>query len=295
MTALAQFLPIAATLLFASFVIGGIVVRVHYARAPGLSALLYPFTVLFISGCLEGLRVLSRLSGVESPLLADLAVAFRMLNGLGWFLLCHAHLELHGVLGRRRRLNRPVVTLTAAIFVWYAISAAFDRRGLAQAVGLAVMSATGIYAALSAVFVLRKEVRLWPSALAGLRMGVFALVVYPTSLVAERLGVRFPFLDTSRSAFEQLYPLYMTVFVSLALPAVLSRAKGLLEEPGDSRAVDSLTDREREVALMLRDGRSLKEIAVELSLSVPTIKSHAGSAYRKLGVSGRKDLSLIKL
>jgi len=294
-TALLSFVPIAAALLFAAAVMGGIAVRSHYERSPGLAAILYPFSILFISGCFEGLRILGALVGTESPVFGDASNATRMFNGLGWFLLCHKHLGLHGVLGWRRNLNLPVVAFTVAFFAWYVAAAALGRRDVPLACGLAFMSATGLYAALSAVFVLRRQVRLWPSAKAGLRMAVFALVVYPTSLVVERLRIQFPFLDPDRRVFEQLYPVFMTTLVVIALPAIFSRAKGPLEEPGDTRAAESLTDREREVALMLREGRSLKEIAAELSLSVPTIKSHSGAAYRKLGVSGRKELSLVRI
>jgi DNA-binding CsgD family transcriptional regulator len=50
-----------------------------------------------------------------------------------------------------------------------------------------------------------------------------------------------------------------------------------------------LTARERELALMLRDGASTQSIAASLSLSARTVESHMLSAYRKLGCDNRDD------
>jgi DNA-binding CsgD family transcriptional regulator len=52
-----------------------------------------------------------------------------------------------------------------------------------------------------------------------------------------------------------------------------------------------LTPREREVALLAAQGRTSREIADRLVLSVRTVDNHLQSAYRKLGVSGRGELA----
>ena len=51
-----------------------------------------------------------------------------------------------------------------------------------------------------------------------------------------------------------------------------------------------LTDREAEVAHLAADGRSDKEIAALLTVSIRTVQSHLAAAYRKLGVSSRTEL-----
>jgi DNA-binding CsgD family transcriptional regulator len=56
-------------------------------------------------------------------------------------------------------------------------------------------------------------------------------------------------------------------------------------------ATADLTPREREIALLAAQGRSSREIADRLVLSVRTVDNHLQSAYRKLGVSGRGELS----
>jgi DNA-binding NarL/FixJ family response regulator len=50
-----------------------------------------------------------------------------------------------------------------------------------------------------------------------------------------------------------------------------------------------LTQRETQAMRALARGLSNKEIADELSLTVPTVKSHLTSLYRKLGVSNRTE------
>ena len=49
------------------------------------------------------------------------------------------------------------------------------------------------------------------------------------------------------------------------------------------RAVDALTPREFEVLRLLADGKSGKEVACELGVSVQTVSTHRGNLIRKLG------------
>ncbi|MEM8618660.1 MAG: LuxR C-terminal-related transcriptional regulator [Actinomycetota bacterium] len=55
--------------------------------------------------------------------------------------------------------------------------------------------------------------------------------------------------------------------------------------------VDGLTGREREIVELAADGRTSKDIARELGISPRTVDNHLGSAYRKLGIGSRHDLS----
>lgn len=53
---------------------------------------------------------------------------------------------------------------------------------------------------------------------------------------------------------------------------------------------ERLTYREEQIARLVRDGRSNKEIARNLALGQPTVKTHLMRMYRKLGVSNRTEL-----
>lgn len=81
--------------------------------------------------------------------------------------------------------------------------------------------------------------------------------------------------------------------------AAALRAKLFIERCPDARTplldtVDlqlSLTRREREVAALAADGRTSRQIAARLSLSVRTVDNYLGRVYTKLGVSGRAELA----
>ena len=59
-----------------------------------------------------------------------------------------------------------------------------------------------------------------------------------------------------------------------------------------ARTLESLTAREHEIALLLGDGTSNKEIASALNVSVSTVKAHLTSIFRKLHQPDRLRLAL---
>jgi DNA-binding NarL/FixJ family response regulator len=59
------------------------------------------------------------------------------------------------------------------------------------------------------------------------------------------------------------------------------------------RELDALSDREREVALAVAEGRSNAEIAKALHMSLPTVKAHVSHAMAKLGLGNRVQVALL--
>ena len=55
--------------------------------------------------------------------------------------------------------------------------------------------------------------------------------------------------------------------------------------------VDALTAGERRVAELAADGLSNREVAQALFVTTKTVETHLGHVYRKLGVTGRDELS----
>jgi DNA-binding NarL/FixJ family response regulator len=53
-----------------------------------------------------------------------------------------------------------------------------------------------------------------------------------------------------------------------------------------------LTDREREILELLRRGQANKEIAVELGITVKTVKAHLTNLFQKIGVLDRTQAAL---
>ncbi len=81
---------------------------------------------------------------------------------------------------------------------------------------------------------------------------------------------------------EQLWPLW-------------GRAARLLErlglKPGETEAADTLTQTQRRVAVLARDGMRNREIADLLGVSVKAVEWHLSHVYRKLGIRSRTDLA----
>jgi DNA-binding NarL/FixJ family response regulator len=59
------------------------------------------------------------------------------------------------------------------------------------------------------------------------------------------------------------------------------------------RRLDSLTEREREVARAIGQGKSNADIAAELYMSVATVKAHVTRVLSKLGVENRVQIALL--
>jgi DNA-binding NarL/FixJ family response regulator len=76
--------------------------------------------------------------------------------------------------------------------------------------------------------------------------------------------------------------------------AVRSVTRDTLEPVSDNAESDglSLTPREREVAELVALGRSNREIARSLVVTVRTIETHLENAFRKLGVQSRAELAV---
>ena len=59
----------------------------------------------------------------------------------------------------------------------------------------------------------------------------------------------------------------------------------------DSEALGELSERELEVARLVVDRKTNKEIAAELFVSLKTVEAHMRNLFRKLGVSSRAEVA----
>ena len=69
-------------------------------------------------------------------------------------------------------------------------------------------------------------------------------------------------------------------------------ARTLLESRRNRRAAPQLTDREREVLRLVRDGLANKQIARRLGIAERTVKAHLTSVFQRLGVTDRTQAAL---
>jgi DNA-binding CsgD family transcriptional regulator/DNA polymerase III delta prime subunit len=84
----------------------------------------------------------------------------------------------------------------------------------------------------------------------------------------------------------------VAIFDELGAPFWGDKARAELRRiSGRRRATDELTESEHRVALLAAAGRSNKDIAAELFMSVHTVGAHLSRAYRKLGIGSRAELA----
>lgn len=65
------------------------------------------------------------------------------------------------------------------------------------------------------------------------------------------------------------------------------------EDISDDSGVDRLTQRQREVALLMARGYTYRETAATLGISVKTLEKHMSSIFDKLGLASRHELSAL--
>ena len=86
--------------------------------------------------------------------------------------------------------------------------------------------------------------------------------------------------------------------IKLAIDAVMrgerylcTGAQGSLLPPGGPGAREQLTNREQAILLQLAQGRSNKDVALALDISVRTVETHRKNIKRKLGISSTAGLT----
>jgi DNA-binding NarL/FixJ family response regulator len=78
------------------------------------------------------------------------------------------------------------------------------------------------------------------------------------------------------------------LFAPAATQRLLERfATSTTATPATARALEQLTEREREILRLIANGLSNAELAAQLHLSETTVKTHVSSMLRKLGVRDR--------
>ena len=76
-------------------------------------------------------------------------------------------------------------------------------------------------------------------------------------------------------------------------PTVAARLVRALSERPATPAFDELTTRERDVLVLIAQGRSNKRIALELGISEKTVKTHVGHVLAKLDVTDRTQAAVL--
>jgi len=99
-------------------------------------------------------------------------------------------------------------------------------------------------------------------------------------------------LVSAVDALQRQRTFFTTRVSQMVLDGFLDRDKnGHKKEADTVPSDDLLTSREREVIQLLAEGRTSKEVAVTLNLSVKTAETHRTNLMRKLGLHSVADLT----
>jgi len=95
-----------------------------------------------------------------------------------------------------------------------------------------------------------------------------------------------------RSAYQALRDGKVWLHPDFISMLILQVRQHIPSEKNSEQRLESLSSREKEVAIMLGDGATHQQIAETLNITVRTVKAHATSIYHKLDVKDRLALSL---
>lgn len=121
----------------------------------------------------------------------------------------------------------------------------------------------------------------------------FLCIIAIVSIVDSRTS--FDYIQNDKGIYLVFWLMFNTMNLVLMLSSCSLVDKGIMtdEEILERLAADyRLSAREKEIAMLLYEGKNNNEIAEELFLSISTVKVHASNLYRKLGVTSRVQLIL---
>ena len=102
------------------------------------------------------------------------------------------------------------------------------------------------------------------------------------------LEKRLAFL--TQKSIEQKYTLSMAINIILGLLVLGLATLFILRKKSRAQIVQDLSRQERNIQTLILEGKTNKEIANELFISLSTVKTHITNIYGKLKVSNRREL-----
>jgi NarL family two-component system response regulator LiaR len=75
-------------------------------------------------------------------------------------------------------------------------------------------------------------------------------------------------------------------------PRVTSRVVNALQDPGSTSPIQSLSEREREVMMLIAEGMSNQQIAQRLTIGEKTVKTHVSNVLSKLALDDRTQVAV---
>lgn len=117
---------------------------------------------------------------------------------------------------------------------------------------------------------------------------------YTKQFKSELTSDKFMLSEKSNTfKFNWNYLLWLLLFISILLNIYLWSSSSKKHKHSLNHA-ESLTKQEQNIVALIREGKSNKEIAEALFVSVSTIKTHVNNIFKKLKVQSRNEIKNIK-
>jgi DNA-binding CsgD family transcriptional regulator len=213
----------------------------------------------------------------------------------GWNYLAFRHFDLNNISLFTAAKKSLLYALTFLLYISIILIYLYNYN--AKTIIHVLIIILLFHAAGKAVFFHFKVKNPLPSSRTAVNIAIISLIVYPVIIIGNISGWSLPFFDNDISFWVQAHPVYV-IFVNIPVLFFLLNTKSIPDfistlPDGDSiisSYSELLSDREKEIFLLLYHGKRYKEIADSLFISVSTVKTHINHIYKKLDISRREDL-----
>lgn len=271
------------------FLIIGCLLR-HHRIDIGYRYFFAPLVPSVLLILLETLRIFVLFSE-KTQLARDLGIAseyIRLVCGWSWIYFSDKHYCLNKLPVSLRKYT--IVSATLIPLNMLVLSAHYvflSHSNILASLSSLILNSCLFVAAFFALYALKYNNNLYRSTWAGITCALISLVAYPFIIITELFNFPYEFLDTDWPVWFQMHPYYalliLFVLISFTLASVLNGS-----EP-EKVQTTTLSNREQAVSALILEGFANKDIAENLYISIPTVKTHVSNILKKEGVHDRKE------
>lgn len=253
------------------------------AKDPALRLFTIPLIPELTYTLLEGVFLFFSLAGRSPPaFMMPLSDAVQMTLGITYVHYAYRTWQVNGVSFKGHLAIKWLIAATALNYLVYFMRYPLPAyQPFIQVATKSIQGAILLYAGWCALTARSIKKNFYPSSNAAFWMAFLVLVYMPLVGLVDMFGMSLPTAKLVRPLMQQLFPIRELVIITIYLfhtDPLYSWVKGL-----GRPALEPLSSREREVAVLLCKGYTNGLIARDLHISIPTVKTHVRSILRKTG------------
>lgn len=262
------------------------------AKDPALALYKIPLIPELMYTLVESIFLVCAILNIVPPLLLwTLSDLIQFTFGVIYVYYAYESWRVNGLSNKGHLPLRWIIALTAVNYLIYALRFVFPSfLTTIQIANKSIQGSVMLYAGVCAVIARGRKKDVYPATRAAFWMAFLGLVYVPFVGLADMFTPASKNVLLDRSLSLQLFPireLIVIVIYTLHLDPLYSRILG-----GKTQLHEPLSDREREIAALIIEGKSNSAIAEALHISPSTVKTHVRSILRKNGEISREKFIL---